>query len=791
MKIFFSFLFTTILFFSLSAQSPEVPEVIHFADLKLKLSHKLRKEIQADVDNLTRYPKYFNKKVDRAIMYFPLIERAFSEEKIPLEFKYLVLQESALIGDAVSSSNAVGYWQFKDFTGLEVGLQIDRRIDERMHIVAASHGAAKYLKNNNAFFDNWLYALQAYQMGRGGAEKVIDKRNYGVKKMNLDHNLYWYVKKFLAHMVAFEYGLQQRQQTNNKVLVEYYDGQGKDLKTIARKLDINEEELLEYNKWLRKGNVPTDKNIALIVPVPADQAKYYIKGERLSVPKPSVITASNIPKTKRRLDPVVGIVPARITINGREAIIAESGDTYDWLAVHAALPVEDLLKYNDLESKPVISNGQVFYVERKKNKANVHYHTMKGGETLWSVSQKYGIKLKSLIRLNRLDGEDDINVKTGLILWLRDRRPKDEPYKYKQTEEIVPDTQPKKILANNNVDQNILANQTKVQETVAVNVNTKVIDEDDFDAEENNYPSISSSSGENSVGNIVGDTSIIKNTKVNQKSEKVDGGQILEFEGNNNGSKIEVFTINEATNERVDSVMVEEDTYENASSPITKKESSEIEEEVVVAKELLDHQELIAPDSLKPTVVVNEAGLDVISYGGKTKDSGNSNEQNEGSSITPDNFELIESTKNDESKASGITSVSENRKDSETIHKVVKGDTYYSISKKYDISVSELLRENSLTIGSVLSIDQELKIPQIGGQNDSGVIEAKAYNIQKEESQKSTSSNGYKVYVVRKGDSLYKIARENGVTIQQVMDWNNKKDFDLSEGEELKIKEGK
>jgi membrane-bound lytic murein transglycosylase D len=154
-------LFFTLTFYSaLIAEEvdiPKVPSEMEFAGLHLKITEGARRDIQKDVDVLRRSSKYYNIKLERVRLYFPLIEEALREEKVPEDFKYLCLQESGLISDQVSSSNAVGFWQFKDFTGKEVGLRIDRNIDERLNIVASTHGAARYFKRHNFYFRNWLY----------------------------------------------------------------------------------------------------------------------------------------------------------------------------------------------------------------------------------------------------------------------------------------------------------------------------------------------------------------------------------------------------------------------------------------------------------------------------------------------------------------------------------------------------------------------------------------------------------------------------------------------------------
>ncbi len=187
----------------------EVPSEIRFANLQLELSNDARKKIQTDVDALVRYEKYFSAKVERVDAYFPLIEEVLREEKVPEDIKYLVIQESALVGDAVSSSNAVGYWQFKQAAAEEVGLTINSAVDERMNIITATRGAARYFKSNNAYFDNWLYALMAYYEGPGGALKKADKAQYGARKMRLKGNTHWYVLKYLSHKIAFEQAVGQ------------------------------------------------------------------------------------------------------------------------------------------------------------------------------------------------------------------------------------------------------------------------------------------------------------------------------------------------------------------------------------------------------------------------------------------------------------------------------------------------------------------------------------------------------------------------------------------------------
>src|SRR6478609_11002832 len=103
MRLFLALFFATVL--KAAAQPPEVPHKMDFAGITLTIRDDARREIQTDVDALTRSPKHFNMKVERAKTYFPFIEKIFAEERVPDDFKYLALQESALVSDAVSVSN--------------------------------------------------------------------------------------------------------------------------------------------------------------------------------------------------------------------------------------------------------------------------------------------------------------------------------------------------------------------------------------------------------------------------------------------------------------------------------------------------------------------------------------------------------------------------------------------------------------------------------------------------------------------------------------------------------------
>ncbi|MGB3465069.1 MAG: transglycosylase SLT domain-containing protein, partial [Cyclobacteriaceae bacterium] len=425
------------------ANIPQVPSQMEFAGMKLKITDAARAEMQKHVNSLRASDKYFKIKLDRVNLFFPIIERVFREENLPDDFKYLVIQESALIGDAVSSANAVGFWQFKDFTGREVGLRIDNQIDERMNIVAATRGAAKYMKTNNFYYNNWIYALMAYNTGRGGARKYVKEELYGVSKMTIDKKTHWYVKTFLAHKIAFEneIGGQHRE---GLVLQEYTKGAGENLSKIAARFEIEKELLSYYNKWLKRGAVPADKVYPVLLPVKGKipERKLVAKKDgpqKNTAPEKSSVDISTEVGKKYATYLKEGLRYASVVYvktNGIDGVLSKSGDDVKSMAEKSELTVGKFMKYNDLEIDDKIKPGIIYYTRKKKNKSAIRFHVLKPGESIWMVSQMYGVRLSKLRKYNHLKTGEP---KEGRVLWLGKKMPKDmEPAYMTVKPELIP-----------------------------------------------------------------------------------------------------------------------------------------------------------------------------------------------------------------------------------------------------------------------------------------------------------------------------------------------------------------
>ncbi len=408
-----------------AAQPPQVPHKMNFAGITLSIRDDARKEIQKDVDALTQSPKHFNIKVERAKTYFPIIEKIFEEERVPDDFKFLVLQESALISDAVSVSNAVGFWQFKDFTAMEMGMRVDKEIDERMNIASASRGAARYIKKNNFYFNNWVYALQAYQMGAGAVLKSVKDSESGAKHMEITGKTYWYIKKFIAHKIAFEEAVTGAGQIQ---VITYENRNKKTLADLAKEVSLSEADLRVYNKWAKTGNIPDDRVYTVLIPV---------IGDAKDIKLPTTIAAT-LPSAKAELGNA-GVMNSgssvsedKIRINGISAIKAKEGENAARLAERARADVSDFLSWNDISISDRILPGQYYLLGKKRARASEAYHKVISGEGLWQISQRYGVQIRKLKKYNKI--ESDRDLKPEMMLWLSSTKPKN-------ADKIVADTE--------------------------------------------------------------------------------------------------------------------------------------------------------------------------------------------------------------------------------------------------------------------------------------------------------------------------------------------------------------
>ena len=92
-----------------------------------------------------------------------------------------------------------------------------------------------------------------------------------------------------------------------------------------------------------------------------------------------------------------------ISSNKIKCITVKEGDTFYKIAKEFEIGLWQLYKYNDLANDDILKSGDLLYLQPKKGKSKIESHKVEKGETMRSISQKYGVKLKNLYKYNELN----------------------------------------------------------------------------------------------------------------------------------------------------------------------------------------------------------------------------------------------------------------------------------------------------------------------------------------------------------------------------------------------------
>ncbi len=115
----------------------------------------------------------------------------------------------------------------------------------------------------------------------------------------------------------------------------------------------------------------------------------------------------------------VSLHPIKI-FNKNYYLIARKGDTFESIGKEIGVSYKKIAKYNERDKRDQIEAGEVIWLKKKQKKAPKDYkdrlHYVRNGESMYSIAQKYGIRVKSLYKLNGLNPEHEIRVGEGLKL---------------------------------------------------------------------------------------------------------------------------------------------------------------------------------------------------------------------------------------------------------------------------------------------------------------------------------------------------------------------------------------
>jgi len=114
---------------------------------------------------------------------------------------------------------------------------------------------------------------------------------------------------------------------------------------------------------------------------------------------------------------VAARVPRVMENNKLRYIVVRDGDTREKLEEEFQLLRWELSRYNELSNDFKITPGQILYLQPKKEKAETgkEFYNAAEGDTMYLISQRFGIKLKSLYKMNRM--QEDSEPETGSTIW--------------------------------------------------------------------------------------------------------------------------------------------------------------------------------------------------------------------------------------------------------------------------------------------------------------------------------------------------------------------------------------
>ncbi len=184
-----------------------------------------------------------------------------------------------------------------------------------------------------------------------------------------------------------------------------------------RYADLFKLEITDYKSWARglrqAGYATNPRYPELLIRVIEDHKLYefdrmamagsgYAETSRPIPARPNTLT-ENKPLGVGDEFPSVGLGREMGENNRIRFVYARSGDTPESLAQEMDVWAWEIYRYNDLPKDSKLTEGQIIYLQPKRRNASESWHVVQEGESLYDISQQYGVKLKTLYRRNDLE----------------------------------------------------------------------------------------------------------------------------------------------------------------------------------------------------------------------------------------------------------------------------------------------------------------------------------------------------------------------------------------------------
>jgi len=364
---------------------------------------------------LTKSQSKYVEKLNDASLFVPKIKAILREEGMPSSFLYLAMAESYLNLSARSAVSAAGVWQFMPRTGRSFGLQNDLYVDERLDLVKSTYAASKYLKRLHGMFGKWYLAAMAYNCGEGRVIEAITRATIDmyVEDNGKNHNRKQ-IRKFRKTIKDY-----QKKRVRFSALYKVY----KEVIKWDYKPDVNE--LLKVQKGLRRQYLPKESReyIRKIISLgfmnnrefitSADNSHLLNIGSTGSIATIYVKGGMHL----KNVAQVVGIDYKELTNLNRHIkryIVPPEADTYP-----IYIPYSRLTRFN-------ANKGSL-------KKASYAMHIVKKGDSLGVIGRKYKVSYKLIKKYNKLKSNFlSINQRLIIPVSLEDLPPKPAFYLVKR-----------------------------------------------------------------------------------------------------------------------------------------------------------------------------------------------------------------------------------------------------------------------------------------------------------------------------------------------------------------------
>ncbi len=387
----------------LETSAASAPVVAVTYDIPLESNAKILKYIEVFQ---TSRRESFGRGLARSKKYEKMMKEIFRELELPTDLYYLALIESAYKPRAYSRARATGIWQFIASTGRLYGLRRTHWVEQRRDPEKSTRAAARHLRDLHQALGSWPLAMAAYNAGTSRVKRAIRKaRSRDFWKLRLPAQTRNYVPAFYAALIIAKeperYGFSPDFEAPLRVEQVEIEG-GTKLSVVASLVHSTPEKIKDLNPELRQSVTPPGAKYLLNIP--PGRSEELLAG------------LAKLPKQK-------------ITTRGQYRI--KSGDTLSTIAAQFGATIEAIQGVNNLPGHFIRAGdqlmipGQEIAAPSRRASGPVSAipasgkYRVRGGDSLWAISQRYGVSLESLLAWNNLDASDTLRV--GRLLTLRER----------------------------------------------------------------------------------------------------------------------------------------------------------------------------------------------------------------------------------------------------------------------------------------------------------------------------------------------------------------------------------